>query len=88
MRENIYIRKSNEPRWKEITNKSAWVNAMLEKSPPNSIVEKKSLEHHAGLPVKQLGKVHSKLDEMAPKVCPHGADPKFCKYAKPGKECG
>ena len=44
MRENIYIRKENENRWQAITNKSAWVNAMLSKSPPNSIITREGLE--------------------------------------------
>lgn len=41
---NIYIRKENEERWNAITDKSAWVNAYLEKSPPNSVVVKRGLE--------------------------------------------
>jgi hypothetical protein len=41
---NIHIRKSNEARWNAITKKSAWVNAMLEKSPPNSKVIEQKLE--------------------------------------------
>jgi hypothetical protein len=41
---NIYIRKENEARWGLITDKSAWVNAMLEKSPPNSKVIEQKLE--------------------------------------------
>jgi hypothetical protein len=44
MQTTIFIRKRNEERWQSITDKSAWVNAYLEKSPPNSIVEKKGLE--------------------------------------------
>lgn len=40
----IYIRKDNQERWKSITDKSAWVNAYLEKSPPNSVVISKNLE--------------------------------------------
>jgi len=44
MQATIYIRKENEDRWDGITDKSAWVNAYLAKSPPNSIVEKENLE--------------------------------------------
>lgn len=44
MQTTIYIRKDNEERWNSITDKSAWVNAYLSKSPPNSIVDKMNLE--------------------------------------------
>lgn len=44
MNSTIYIRKENESRWENITDKSAWVNAMLEKSPPNSKVIAEQLE--------------------------------------------
>lgn len=44
MNSTIYIRKENEARWNGIKDKSAWVNAYLSKSPPNSIVTRDKLE--------------------------------------------
>jgi hypothetical protein len=44
MQATIYIRKENQARWDEIKDKSAWVNAYLEKSPPNSRVLAEGLE--------------------------------------------
>lgn len=43
-RVNIYIRNDNQDRWEAITDKSAWVNAMLEASAPNKVVLDKGLE--------------------------------------------
>lgn len=71
MRENIYIRKENEDRWKAITNKSAWVNAYLSKSPPNSIVEAKNLE-----PEKPI-----KPRKVEASLCPHAQPWLMCKVA-------
>lgn len=129
MNSTIYIRKENEVRWDNITDKSAWVNAMLEKSPPNSIVEREGLEpgkksteanrfygpqdlsdeFMQNNPPKKIASRPSvtisssdvpqtidnpmqlkqvlKEDLKDYRTCKHGADPAFCKQAKPGKEC-
>lgn len=62
----MYIRKENEERWDNITDKSAWVNAMLEKSPPNSIVEREKLE-----PIDAQELVNKDFNK-AVNLCPHG----------------
>lgn len=91
MRANIHIRKTNQARWDGITNKSAWVNAMLEKSPPNSIVEKQRLEptpptnESLGNAVQELKKDLPKLVKKSRKTkpdtefCTHGFPVGFCK---------
>jgi hypothetical protein len=62
---NIYIRKENETRWGLITDKSAWVNAMLEKSPPNSKVREQHLEPE---PIEEHTYVPENSDPGAPKT--------------------
>lgn len=60
MNSTIYIRQENENRWESITDKSAWVNAMLEKSPPNSKVIAEKLEPEATV----VARISDKLEDL------------------------
>lgn len=75
MRENIYIRMVNENRWKNITNKSAWVNAMLERTPPNAKAIKQHFEPEPMVSV-NVCKVHGTPLTSQGKCLQKG-----CKYA-------
>jgi len=69
MRVNISIRKENEDKWKQIPNKSGWVNDML--SAPKLKAPPEDLEIRPGVtwtieersPLAQIGFLEMELDE-------------------------
>jgi hypothetical protein len=77
MQATIYIRKENQARWDEIKDKSAWVNAYLEKSPPNSKVLAEGLEPVSTpiipktTPVKQVKTVDVLIDGLEKAIKEH-----------------
>lgn len=84
MNATIYIQKKNEERWEGITDKSAWVNAMLEKSPPNSLVESQKLEKRAVVvsasDVPMTKDNPSQLTERVFEFCKHEQVKGMCKH--------
>lgn len=95
MNATIHIRTSDEHIWKAITNKSEFIHKAL-----NRLIENEVVEVIAPAPIKESLKAGfeaietpdediTAVQEVKPsfKLCKHGADPKFCRFAKPGKPC-
>lgn len=72
----IWIRKEDEEKWNAIENKPAWLHEQINHS-------RLGIPAINGIPLNTSAgrKEESKL------FCKHGADPKLCKYAQPGKPC-
>ena len=77
MRANVYIRKENEEAWAALSDKSAWVNGRLQEGLTEQEV--------ANFDELGIAAVTSRIPPT--KTCKHGANPRFCKHAKPGKSC-
>lgn len=77
----VYIREENMEKWKAIPKKADWINTLLANSDDTSRYGKAENS--------PVGPVVPVLSEVVPsgELCKHGADPDFCKFAKPGKRC-
>ena len=81
----LYIK---DQRLDDEKNKSGLINDLL-------------AQHYEGLPAHEFGEERTVKERVAikepedilevfpgaVKFCEHGSDPRFCKFAKPGKEC-
>jgi hypothetical protein len=100
-RVNIFIRKDNQDKWNAIPDKSNWINTILENADDTSRFGA-IRPGPAGPMVSVLSEAPGAVGEMIDKAfdngqgltyfidfkpCKHGADPKFCRFAKPGKPC-
>lgn len=98
----VYVRKEDYPKWKAIEEKTEFIHKSLSNfeiayrpTPKVNLLRqvkyfnKPTLQIPVGLdptkePHEALNEIVEKLDF---KLCKHGADPKLCKFAKPGKPC-
>lgn len=73
---NIWIRTTDDNKWKAIDNRSEWLHKKLSENDKRIV----KIEGQLGTyePVKK------RIAEIKPdwKPCKHGSDPKMCKYAK------
>jgi len=84
-RVDVWIRKNDFDKWEAIKDKPEFLHnalnvreAYLDLSPTERVIAKQAL---ADIP-KKIAEVKSDW-----KPCKHGADPRFCKFSKPGKSC-
>lgn len=86
MRANIYIRKENEEVWDNLVDKSDWVNWHLAAKRTKGAT-KKNRGAAPDIKIEHTPKDTNPFVGLAKDLCKHGAHPKLCKHAKPGKEC-
>lgn len=67
----VYVRKDDLPKWEALKKKSEFIHNAL--NPVPTMVGGEVFEAKDGGKFKPI------------KVCKHGSDPKFCKFAKKGK---
>lgn len=80
----LYI---NQPSFEDEPNKSGLVNSLLEHHYGVITVSSSTVAMTADN-VAQLKRVRPLSGQLIDaETCKHGADPKFCKKAKPGKVC-
>lgn len=72
---SVFIRVDDLPKWKALEKKSQWLHDRL--------IEKPFRAQTLNEQVSTVKKIINAPD----KLCKHGADPKFCKFSKPGKLC-
>ena len=75
---NIYISPENEKHLRKEESMSGLINRLLGEYYSQGMVTKKV---RIETPAEKIA------SEATPRTCKHGADPAFCKHAKPGKEC-
>jgi hypothetical protein len=80
-----YIRKDDMDKWQAIEKKSEFIHNALNKKPEPVGV------YGQGLPEKVepliINNSKDVLKTTGSGLCKHGADPKYCKFAKNGKVC-
>lgn len=67
----VYVRKDDLDKWKDLKGKANTIHKLLNRDVPP-------------LPINTPKSVAQVLNV---KLCKHGFDPNFCKFAKPGKPC-
>jgi len=76
----VYIRDDDLKKWKTLKKKSEFIHSALNRT-------------NKGIPLEVIGTAAAKKGPnynpptTLPKLCKHGSDPKFCKFAKNGKPC-
>lgn len=94
----VYVRSEDLDKWNAIEKKSGWLHLALNlklRSPTKKEIEQiKSDPFSKGSTLSETVVEELDIDgnvvpmSRAPYVfCKHGADPQFCKFAKPGKPC-
>lgn len=71
----IYIRKEDLDKWESIEDKPGFIhNALSDSGRPQTLDE-------------AIAAYSRPMNGLPFKPCKHGADPKFCRFAKNGKPC-
>lgn len=99
----VYIRSGDLDKWKTLEKKSEFIHNALNslrdmtKYPPNVNQDLKPIKISIESPTisEKLKEKRTLYQQAADNkvmlgslgLCKHGADPKFCKFAKPGKIC-
>lgn len=95
MNATIHIRTSDEEQWKALGNKSEFIHNALMWKNDSDILRDPGLHEQFDEATKEAGKVLNEVSDtpqairnlISIKPCKHGADPRFCKFAKNGKVC-
>lgn len=90
---NIYINVDNLKRLSKEQNKSGLINDLLDKHynhkstfPAVQLNDNKVFMDESDTPESAFSHLQNEFERNR-KICKHGADPKLCKFAKPGKPC-
>ena len=79
-----YLLYIHDDRFRNEKKKSELVNALLDRHYAWSPLQGPIVMHETKKIVDAIAKVK---DDAVFKPCKHGADPKFCRFAMPGKPC-
>lgn len=83
-----YLLYIHHPGFEKEKKKSDLVNQLLdsyyEVTAPSNVKSALAAGFSA---IKDPEQAISIVEDLVPKLCGHGADPKFCRFAKPGKQC-
>ena len=91
---SIYIKNEDWEAWRGLEKPSEFIHNALNNGAAAlhlaqaSVMEDRAINKFAKTPStakEYTAEVARTFDKLG--VCKHGSDPKFCKYAKPGKSC-
>lgn len=87
-RTTVYIRNDDLEKWKLIENKAELISQAINRSIIQPVIKKSGeIKTRQTIVPSSVIPLLEKVTGSDWKPCKHGADPKFCKFAKPGKPC-